>query len=298
MHTDARTVRANGIDLTYDTFGDPAHPPLLLIMGLGMQMIGWDDEFCAQLAGAGLHVIRFDNRDVGLSTSFSAAGVPDVMQAFAAAGAGQPVGAPYLLTDMASDAVALLDVLGIKAAHVVGASMGGAIAQTMAIHHPTRLRTLTCIMATSGGADLPPPTPAAMQVLLTPTPLDYPSYLARYLQVWKVLRVGSFPVDEGRDPDRAARAFQRAVNPAGVARQLVAIIASGSRRHALADVRTPTLVIHGAVDPLLPLGHGQDIAARVPGARLDVVADMGHALPVSMWPQITGAIAAHANAHN
>jgi pimeloyl-ACP methyl ester carboxylesterase len=237
--------------------------------------------------------VRFDNRDAGLSTSFTAFGVPDVGQALQAAAMGQPVNAPYLLTDMARDAVGLLDALDIPAAHVVGVSMGGAISQTMAIHHPSRVRTLTSIMATSGGADLPAPTPAAMQVLLTPTPLDYPSYLARYLEVWKVLRVGSFPLDEARDAERAKRAFDRAVNPAGVARQLVAIVASGSRRRALADVKIPTLVIHGDVDPLLPLAHGQDVAAHVPGARTEIIRGMGHALPIAMWPQIIGAITAH-----
>ena len=297
MHSEARSVRANGIDLTFDTFGDPARPPVLLIMGLGMQMIGWEFDFCAQLAARGHFVVRFDNRDVGLSTKFTQLGVPDLGQVFQAAQQRQPINAPYLLTDMALDAIGLLDALQIASAHVVGVSMGGAIAQTMAIHHPARLRTLTSIMATSGGADLPPPTPEAMQALLTPTPTDYPGFLARYLAVWKLLRVGSFPLDEARDPQRAKQAFERGVNPAGVARQLVAIIASGSRRRELAGVTTPTLVIHGDVDPLVPLAHGQDVAALVPGAKIDIVAGMGHALPIPMWPQLIGAIAGHAARH-
>jgi pimeloyl-ACP methyl ester carboxylesterase len=293
MPSAARSIRSNGIDLTFDTFGDPAQPPVLLIMGLGAQMTAWDEAFCAELARRGRWVVRFDNRDIGLSTRFDHAGVPDIGQLLHAAMLGQPVAVPYRLTDMAADAVGLLDGLQIPAAHVVGASMGGAIAQTLAIEHPTRLRTLTSIMATSGQPGLPPPTPEAMQVLLTPTPLDYPSYLARYLATWNLLRAGRFPLDEARDAERAKAAFDRGLNPAGVARQLAAIIASGSRREALASVRTPTLVIHGDADPLVPLAHGQDVAAAVPGARIDIIPGMGHALSISMWPRIIDAIEAH-----
>jgi len=293
MHTPARSARANGIDLTYDSFGDANDPTVLLIMGLGTQMIGWDDGFCTQLAGHGRHVVRLDNRDIGKSTRFTQLGVPDIGQVMHAALLGQPIKAPYLLSDMSDDAIGLLDALGIASAHVVGASMGGAIAQTMAIRNPSRLRTLTSIMASSGAPGLPPPTPDAMQALLTPTPLDYAGYLDRYIKTWKILRAGSFPEDEARDPERARAAFDRGLNPAGVARQLVAIIASGSRRSALLEVRTPTLVIHGDADPLVPLAHGQDVAAAVPGARLDVIPRMGHALPISMWPQIVAAIAQH-----
>ena len=293
MRTEPRFVHANGIDLAYDTFGDPMDPPLLLIMGLGTQMIGWDDDFCAQLAVRGHHVVRFDNRDIGQSTKLDQLGVPDIGQAMTAALQGQPIKAPYLLNDMADDAIGLLDALGIGSAHVVGASMGGAIAQLMAIRNPSRVRTLTSIMASSGEPTLPPPTPAAMQALLTPTPLDYDGYLARYLSTWKVLRVGSFPQDEALDPVRARRAYERGLNPPGVARQLVAIIASGSRRPALAKVTTPTLVIHGDVDPLVPLAHGQDVAAAVPGAKIEIIPGMGHALPIPLWPQIIGAIVAH-----
>lgn len=298
MHTAARSVRANGIDLTFDTFGDPAQPPVLLIMGLGVQMIGWDDAFCADLAGRGRWVVRFDNRDIGLSTKFTERGVPDIGQVMQAALLGQPVPVPYLMTDMASDCVGLLDALKIASAHVVGVSMGGAIAQTMAIEHPSRLRSLTSIMASSGHPGLPPPTPQAMQALLTPTPLDYPGYFARYVSTWQILRAGSFPADEARDAERARAAFDRGLNPAGVARQLAAIIASGSRRPGLTQVKTPTLVIHGDNDPLVPLAHGQDVADAVPGARIDIIPGMGHAMPMSMWPQIIGGIAANAQSHS
>ena len=287
-------ARANGIDLCYDTFGDPAAPPLLLIMGLNSQMIAWDDEFCSELARRGYRVIRYDNRDIGLSTRFDAAGVPDVSAAFMAVMQGKTVEAPYRLTDMAADAVGLLDALGIARAHVVGASMGGAIAQTLAIEHPSRLLTLTSIMATTGAPGLPPPTPEALAVLFKPPPADQASYFESYAQTWKVLRAGSFPLDEARDLSRAGQTWARGLNPADSARQLIAILASGSRKEALRGVRVPTLVLHGDADPLVPLGCGVDTAESVPGAKLVVIKGMGHALPISMWSQIIDTIAAHA----
>ena len=290
----AAFAKTNGIELCYDSFGDPAAAPLLLIMGLASQMIAWDDSFCKQLAARGYWVIRFDNRDIGRSTYLTAAGVPDAGAALMAALAGRPVQAPYLLRDMADDAVGLLDALGIKSAHIVGASMGGAIAQLLAIHHPTRVRTLTSIMATTGEPGLPPPTQQAMAVLLKPPPRNKSDYLQSFQQTWKVLRVGSFPEDEARDIERAERNFARGLNPAGVARQLVAIVASGSRKRALASVRAPALIIHGDVDPLVPLACGTDTQRSIPGARMHVIKGMGHALPISMWPSIIDAIAAHA----
>ena len=287
-------ARANGIELCYDTFGDASAPPLLLIMGLASQMIAWPDEFCAALAARGYRVIRFDNRDIGLSTSFDSAGVPNIGAAMVAAMQGKPVDAPYRLSDMGADAFGLLDALGIESAHVVGASMGGAIAQTMAIDRPQRLRTLTSIMATTGAPGLPPPTPEAMAVLLKPPATALEDYVASYAQTWKVLRAGSFPEDEALDRARAERLHARGLNPAGVARQLAAILASGSRKPALAAVRVPTLVIHGDADPLVPLGCGVDTAESIPGARLVVVEGMGHALPIIHWRRIIDAIAAHA----
>lgn len=294
QRTAAAIAQANGIALCYDTFGDPLAPPLLLIMGLASQMIAWDDEFCAQLAARGYRVIRFDNRDIGLSTRFTEAGVPDVAAAFMAAMQGKPVSAPYLLSDMAEDAVGLLDALGIDKAHVVGASMGGAIGQTLAIRHAQRLRTLTSIMATTGAPGLPPPTPEALAMLFKPTPTDQAAYLESYCQTWKLLRAGSFPLDEARDLARAGQIFARGLNPAGVARQLTAIVASGSRKEALAAVRVPTLVIHGDADPLVPVACGVDTAGSIPNASLLIIEGMGHALPITLWPRIIDAIAAHA----
>ncbi len=298
MSNDQKTpparARANGIELCYDTFGDANSPALLLIMGLASQMIAWPDEFCALLAARGYRVIRFDNRDIGLSTSFDSAGVPNIGAAMAAALQGKPVDAPYRLSDMGADAFGLLDALGIESAHVVGASMGGAIAQTMAIERPGRLRTLTSIMATTGAPGLPPPTPEAMAVLLKPPATTLDDYVTSYAQTWKVLRAGSFPEDEALDHERAERLHARGLNPPGVARQLAAILASGSRKTALGAVRVPTLVIHGDADPLVPLACGVDTAQSVAGARLVVVEGMGHALPISHWGRIIDAIAAHA----
>ncbi len=294
QRSEPAVAKANGIELVYDTFGDRTAAPLLLIMGLASQMLAWDDEFCAMLAERGYWVVRFDNRDIGLSTKFTAAGVPNVAAMLAASMQGEPVSAPYLLDDMADDTVGLMDALGISSAHVVGASMGGAIAQLVAMHHRPRVRTLTSIMATSGDPELPPPTPEAMAVLLTPTPTEREAYIERYIKTWKVLRGAGFPLDEGRDAQRAGQLHARGLNPPGVARQLAAIIASGSRRQQLQSLRVPTLVIHGEADPLVPVACGIDVARSVPGAKLVVIEGMGHALPITMWPRIVDAIAEHA----
>ena len=290
-------AQVNGLRLAYDSFGDAAKPPLLLVMGLGTQMIAWDEAFCTQLAQRGYYVVRFDNRDIGQSTYLSQAGVPNIGDLLARSLAGQlidPASVPYTLADMAADTVGLLDALGLQRAHVVGASMGGAIAQEVSLRYPERVRTLVSIMATSGAPELPPPSPAALAALMTPTPLDRGGYIARHLQVMQVLRPGEYPEELARDQQRAARAFDRGVNPAGYARQLAAIIASGSRKERLATLRTPTLVIHGDSDPLVPLAGGVDVAQTVPGARMVTVPGMGHALPRNCWLSIIDAIAGHA----
>jgi pimeloyl-ACP methyl ester carboxylesterase len=285
-------ARANGIELCYDTFGDRDGAPLILIMGLGAQMIAWDAEFCTLLASRGYWVIRFDNRDIGLSTKFTERGVPNVLAMLT--GQAGATAVPYLLRDMANDTVGLMDVLGIAAAHVVGASMGGAIAQEMAIHHSGRVRTMTSIMSSTGEPGLPPPTAEAMEILFAPTPTDREAFLARYGQILRVLRGPGFPLDEARDAERAAKVFDRGLDPGGVDRQLAAIVASGSRKDALSALRVRALVIHGDVDPLVPLAGGIATANAIPGAKLMVIKGMGHALPISMWPQIIEAIVAHA----
>ena len=294
MQENSSLVPANGIELCYDTFGDRAAPPLLLIMGLAAQMIAWDEAFCEQLAARGYFVIRFDNRDIGRSTRFPQHGAPDLMALLGQALMRKPVTAPYTLRDMAADAASLLDALGIARAHIVGASMGGAIGQEMAIHFADRVITLTSIMSSTGDPSLPQATPEAMAVLLAPPPKDRDSYFESYKRTWAVLRGPGFPLDEARDLQRAARAWERGLNPPGVARQLAAILASGDRTAALASVRVPTLVIHGDADPLVRHQGGVATAKAIPGARLVTIKGMGHALPISMWSQLIDAIAEHA----
>jgi pimeloyl-ACP methyl ester carboxylesterase len=283
-------ARANGIDIEYEVFGKRTDRPLLLIMGLGAQMILWDEEFCAQLAARGHRVIRFDNRDVGRSTQFDQCGVPDVMAVMGRVMMRLPVEAPYTLRDMAADAVGLLDALDIDSAHVVGASMGGMIAQAVAIDHPSRTRTLTSIMSSTGNADLPPARPEAMAALLTPPPLDRAGSIERAVQVFRVIGSPGFPFDEAHIRSVGARAYDRGINPAGTVRQLVAILASGSRKEALGSVTVPTLVIHGADDPLVPVDAGIDTADAVPGAERMIIEGMGHDLPRPLWPRIIDAI--------
>jgi pimeloyl-ACP methyl ester carboxylesterase len=295
-HQPPQIARANGIDICYDIFGDTDAEPMLLIMGLGGQMVLWDDEFCRQLAARGFRVIRFDNRDIGKSSHLSGGQRLTPVELLKLRFLRIPVAAPYKLRDMAEDTVGLMDALHIKSAHLVGLSMGGMIAQEIAISFPARLRSLTSIMSTTGNPRIPPPTREATAVLMAPPPTTREEYFARFAQTWKVLRVGSFPEDEALDRSRAERNFERGLNPAGVGRQFRAILASGSRKERLHTVKAPTLVIHGTVDPLVhPMG-GKDTAASIPGAKLLMIEGMGHALPIPMWPQVIDAIDKHAHA--
>lgn len=283
---------ANGIQIEYDTFGDRSARPLLLVMGLGAQMIAWDPDFCRLLADRGHFVVRFDNRDVGLSTKFEAAGVPDVAGAMAASAAGKKVEAAYTLADMADDAFGLLDALGIEAAHIVGASMGGMIVQQMAIQRPQRVLSLTSIMSSTGNPALPPAKPEAMARLTMPAPQEREAAIEYRLATSKI--IGSVPdvIDEERLRRLAAEAYDRSFYPVGMARQLVGIVASGPRHEQLREVRVPTLVVHGAIDPLVPVEGGKDTAACIPGAELLIIDGMGHDLPAAYWPQIVDAISA------
>ena len=294
-HQPPKIARANSIDICYEIFGEPTAEPMLLIMGLGAQMVLWDDAFCEQLAARGFRVIRFDNRDIGQSSHLTGGKRLTPFELLKLRFLKIPVAASYKLRDMAEDTVALMDALGIRAAHLVGASMGGMIAQEIAIVFPERVRSLTSIMSTTGNPKVPPPTREAAAMLMAPPPRTRDEYIARFAQTWKILRVGSFPEDEALDRSRAERTYQRGLNPAGVGRQLRAILASGSRKERLHSVKAPTLVIHGTVDPLVhPMG-GQDTAASVPGAKLLMIEGMGHALPMPMWPQIIDAIDRHAH---
>ena len=293
-HQGPQIARANGIDICYEIFGDPKAQPMLLIMGLGAQMVLWDDDFCEQLAARSFRVIRFDNRDIGQSSKLSGGTRLSPLELLKLRFLKIPVAAPYKLTDMARDTTGLMDVLGIRSAHLVGASMGGMIAQEIAISDAERVRSLTSIMSTTGNPKIPPPTREAAALLMAPPPATKEEYLVRFAQTWKLLRVGSFPEDEARDRDRAERIYARGLNPAGVGRQLRAILASGNRKERLRQVKAPTLVIHGTVDPLVRPEGGKDTAASIPGAKLLMIEGMGHAIPVPMWPRIIDAIATHA----
>jgi pimeloyl-ACP methyl ester carboxylesterase len=294
-HQPPQLAHANGIDICYDIFGDAKAEPMILIMGLGAQMVLWDDAFCEQLAERGFRVIRFDNRDIGQSSKMSGGKKLTAFELLKLRLFKIPLAAPYKLSDMAVDTIALMDVLGIRRAHLVGASMGGMIAQEIAITFPERVSSLTSIMSTTGNPKVPPPSREATAMLMAPPPKTREEYIARFRQTWKMLRVGSFPEDEALDTSRAERCFSRGLNPAGVGRQLRAILASGSRKARLAQVKAPTLVIHGTVDPLVRPEGGKDTAASVPGAKLLMIEGMGHAIPIPMWPQVIGAIDSHAH---
>lgn len=287
------SIDANGIRIEWEEFGDTGAPPVLLVMGLGSQMIFWDEAFCRDLAGRGRRVIRFDNRDCGLSTRFDHLGMPDLGAILGALLGGGPAPAAYLLGDMAADVLGLLDGLGIGSAHLVGASMGGMIAQSVALAAPGRVRTLTSIMSTTGRPGLPGPTPEAQAVLLSPPPADRAGFVENSVRTWRVISGPGFPFDEEMIRDRAGRAWDRGASPAGTARQFAAILASGGRHEQLAGLRLPTLVIHGDLDPLVPIEGGRDTAACVPGAEMLVVPGMGHALPREVWPTVLAAIERH-----
>jgi pimeloyl-ACP methyl ester carboxylesterase len=293
-HQPPQIIRANGIEICYEIFGDAKAEPMLLIMGLGAQMVLWDDAFCVGLAERGFRVIRFDNRDIGQSSKLSGGRRLTPFELLKLRYLRIPVAAPYKLRDMADDTIGLMDALGLPSAHVVGASMGGMIAQEIAICFPQRVRSLTSIMSTTGNPRVPPPTRQVAALLMAPPPKTREDYIARFAQTWKVLRVGSFPEDEALDRGRAERTFARGLNPAGVGRQLRAVLASGSRKERLRDVKAPTLVIHGTVDPLVRPEGGKDTAASIPGAKLLMIEGMGHALPVRMWPEVIDAIDRHA----
>lgn len=290
--TPPAVVEANGMRLEYDTFGDASHPPLLLVMGLGGQMVAWDEEFCARLAARGFRVIRFDNRDVGRSTWLDDAPVPNLLSVIRAVRRGESVDVPYRVPDMARDAVGLLDALEIDAAHVVGVSLGGMIAQTMAIEAPARVRTLTSIMSQTGDLDLPPPHWRTLASLMVPAPRNREMALHRAVDAWRVLNGPGIAVDRARTLVMAGMAYDRGRNPAGVLRQIAGIVASPSRAEALRSVRIPTLVMHGDRDPMTHVEGGRRTAAAIPGAELAIIPRMGHALAPPFWPRIIDSIAA------
>ncbi|MBW2091969.1 MAG: alpha/beta fold hydrolase [Deltaproteobacteria bacterium] len=288
-------ILANGIQIEYDTFGDRSLPPLLLINGLGSQMIRWEEEFCEQLSQQGFFLIRFDNRDVGLSTKFEEFGVPNVVQAMAAVQRGEEVNAPYTLDDMAADAVGLLDALGIEKAHICGVSMGGMIAQIVAIRYPSRVLSLVSIMSHTGNPELPRAKPEAMAALTTPVPEEREAYIEHSVKTIRIIGNPGFPFTEERIRERAAREYDRAFYPPGAARQLMAVIAASNREHELASLNVPAVVIHGADDPLVPVEGGKATAAAIPEADLLIIEGMGHDVSCrELWPRWIDAIVANA----
>ena len=282
-------ARVGSIELAYETFGDPGHPAVLMIMGIGSQMVHWPDGLCEAIAARGYRVIRYDNRDAGHSTKLDSLGPPRL----GALIDGESVEAPYSLADMAADAAGLLAELGIDRAHVVGASMGGMIAQRLAIDHPQRVLSLASIMSTTGDRSVGGPTEAATEVLMSRPATERQAYIDGAVAGRKVL--GS--VDGLRDDDLvreiAARAFDRGIHPPGTARQLAAILTTPDRTEDLRLLEMPTVVIHGAIDPLIGLSGGQATAAAIPGAQLVVIDDMGHDLPPGAWDQIVDALVAN-----
>jgi pimeloyl-ACP methyl ester carboxylesterase len=284
----ARNVGPARIDIAYERLGDASAPPVLMIMGLGAQLVGWPDGFCDELVKRGLQLVRFDNRDAGESTHLTGAPVADVMAALG----GDLSSASYTLSDMAADAVGLLDVLGIESAHLVGVSMGGFIAQTIAIEHPHRVRSLTSMMATTGDRDVGQPDPEAMRALTAAPVTTRADAVERMLGAIRVLGSPGYPPDLDAVADRAGRAFDRSFDPAGIGRQAVAVIASGDRTEELGSVAVPTLVVHGAADRMCDVSGGRATAAAIPGAELLIIEGMGHDIPRALWPDLATRIAA------
>lgn len=291
-------MAATPLHLEYESLGDTAHPAIVLIMGLGMQMIAWPDSFCQALVARGFRVIRFDNRDVGLSPRTPGRKHPKLLLAMAAAALGLKVRTPYTLDDMAADTIGLMDRLQIERAHIVGASMGGMIAQVLAATYPQRVLSLTSIMSTSGNRKLSKPSKAAGKALLTrpADPKNQESVIEHLVHTFGIIGSPGYPSTREEMRQRIGRAVRRAYDPAGVTRQLVAVIASGDRRKRLATIQAPTLVIHGAADPLVPLAAGRDTAQHIPGARLEVIDGMGHDFPEALMPRLAALVAEHCTA--
>jgi pimeloyl-ACP methyl ester carboxylesterase len=282
------TVASNGIEIAYETFGASGGRPLLLVVGLGAQMIAWHPELCAALVAEDFFVVRYDNRDVGLSTHLHDAPPPDLDAAMA----GDFSSASYRLEDMADDAVGLLDALGLDQAHVVGASLGGMIAQTVAIRHPDRVCSLTSIMSTPwfGIGSPTEAVRAALPTLSTPPPTTRAEAVEQAVAIRKIIGSPGYPMDEARVREVAGQSYDRSFDPTGAVRQRLAIYASGDRTAALAHVTAPALVLHGEADPLIPLPAGRATAAALPDAELLVLPGMGHDLPREIWPTLVAAI--------
>jgi pimeloyl-ACP methyl ester carboxylesterase len=285
-------AKANNLSLEYESYGSKSREAVLLIQGMSAQLIHWPLELCHELVDRGYRVVRFDNRDVGLSTKLEKAGVPNLLPGFRVKAAAPP----YTLQDMALDAIGLLDALDIRRAHIVGASMGGMIAQLIAADHPERTRSLTSIMSTSGAADLPPSRPAALAALMTPYPpaSDREALIDRLVKVRRAIASPAYPMPDDETRRLAAQSIDRCFYPDGAIRQMAAALAAGDRRSSLARITAPTVVLHGQDDPLVPVECGIDTARHIPDADLRIVPGMGHDFPLGLVKTMADAICAAA----
>jgi pimeloyl-ACP methyl ester carboxylesterase len=286
------TATCGELEICYETFGSSTAPPMLLVMGLASQMLMWDEQFCEQLAARGYFVIRFDNRDIGRSSHLKGAVIASRWQLLR----GSARAAAYTLDEMAQDGIGLLDHLAIGSAHVVGVSMGGMIAQLMAINHPDRVRSLVSIMSTTGNRRVGRPQPKIMMRLMRRGAREREAYINDHIETYRAIGSQTYDFEEEHKRERAARMFERGVYPAGSARQLAAVASAADRTKALGGVRVPTTVIHGDADPLVNVSGGRATAAAVPGAKLVIFPGMGHDLPRELWPELIDAITETARA--
>jgi len=287
-------ANVNGIEIEYETIGNPISKPLLLIAGLGSQLLAWSDEMCENLADLGFFVIRFDNRDVGLSTKFERAGIPDMMEISAAYTRGEIPKIPYTLEDMADDAIGLLDTLYIKEAHICGASMGGMIAQIIAYRHPSRVLSLTVIMSTTGNPELPPSKPEILMQFFATVPSEREAYIEEMVKRDSLIN-GTFPYDESTSREYRTKEYDRSYYPEGIVRQLAAMAIPGNIKPYISSISTPTIVIHGSEDPFNLVQAGRDIAISIPDAELLIIDGMGHSFPREVIPRIIDALVANSN---
>jgi pimeloyl-ACP methyl ester carboxylesterase len=289
-------ISANGVAIEVEDHGSPQGEPLLLIMGLGMQLVAWHEDFVESLVQRGFRVIRFDNRDIGLSENFDRFGAPRLGLDALKFALGLRVSSPYTLADMAADSVGVLDALGIPKAHICGASMGGMIAQQIGVRHPDRVKSLTLMMTSTGARKLPGPSLKVRSALMArpKDPTDVEAVIAHYVALYELIGSPGFRPADGYVRSRLQISVRRSYRPAGTARQMVAIAADGDRSPLVAQIRLPTQVIHGNADPLVPVAAGHDLAAKIPGAELDVIDGMGHDLPVALWPRFVAGIASAA----
>jgi pimeloyl-ACP methyl ester carboxylesterase len=290
-------AQANGLTIEYETFGNPADPPILLIMGLGGQLVLWPEALCQALARGGYYVIRYDNRDVGLSSKIDSAGKPDLTRAGIRVLLRLPVQSGYSLEDMAADAIGLLDALNISRAHIVGMSMGGMIAQILAAQYPARVRSFVALMTTSGNPRLPQAS-FSLRLRLTRRPrrTDRESLIQHSMNTWKLIGSPGYPTDDATLRAMVERDQARCLYPRGMARQTLAIMAAKSRLPLLKRIAAPTLVIHGEADPLVPVAAGRELAREIPGAKLETIPGMGHDLPAALVPRIGELILGHVGA--